>query len=239
MLSKIVSVGDRIELKKMDTSMKIKIDSTDADKIYISKVYDVLNEYRLTIAMPIVEGRLIPLEIDTKYDISFISKKGLFQCTAVIVDRYKQDGLYVLVIELLSSLKKHQRRQYYRLDCLLEIKFKLLTEEEIDFFNKNSDYITAEGVFTNAIALDISGGGLRFVSSQKLKLKDKILLVLNIELSNDSYDFNILSDVRDTEIVKNRDGVYETRVEFQNLKTKSREILIKYIFEQDRLQRKK
>lgn len=239
MLSKIVSVGDRIELKKINTSNANIENEVESEKTYISQVYDILSETRLSIAMPIVESRVIPLETKVKYEIFFITSNGLYESVATIVDRYKEDGLFVMIIDILTDLNKRQRRQYYRLDCNLNFRYRVLLDEEVEFFIQNPELITAEGMFTSATAVDISGGGMRFISSEKLMENDEILTVLELEFLDRKYEVKILATVKVADVVKNKIGVYETRIEFDNLKMNIRETLIKYIFEQERIQRKR
>ena len=239
MLSKIVSVGDRIELKKYKGNMSSKNNEIDEERTYISQVYDVISETRLSIAMPIVESRVIPLETNTKYEVYFITQYGLYQCEATIINRYKEEGLFVMIIELLSDLSKRQRRQYYRLDCNLTFRYRVLLDEEAEFYSQNPDMIEEEGFFINATALDISGGGMRFVSSERLMENDKILMVLELEFIDKKFEVNLLGTIRLADVVKNKIGVYESRVEFEDLKMNIRETLIKYIFEQERIKRKR
>lgn len=238
MLSNIVAAGDRIELRKIDTSMQ-KSSSAVNDKAYLSKVYDVLSEERLMIAMPMEEGRIVPLELNSKYEVFFIASKGFYSCMAEVVDRYKQNTLYILVINVISSLKKHQRRQYFRLECLLDFKFRILEIEELEALKKKMDGIIDEEKFSDATALDISGGGMRFTSAEKLNVNQNIHIVLDTEMCHISHRFEILANVKYTDGVKNREKLYEARVEFIDFETKNRELLIKYIFECDRIHRKR
>lgn len=239
MLSKIVSVGDRIELKKIKNSKATEDHDVDHEKTYISQVYDIISEKKLSVAMPIVESRVIPLETNIKYEVYFITSAGLYQSIATITDRFKEDGLFVMIIELLSEPTKRQRRQYYRLECNLSFRYRVLLDEEVEFFTQNPDFISAEGMFTNALSVDISGGGMKFLSSESLVEHDRILLVLELEMLDKKYEINILATVKMADIVKNKIGVYETRIEFDNLKVNIRETLIKYIFEQERIRRKR
>lgn len=239
MLSKIVSVGDRIELKKIKSSKTSGENEVDMEKTYISQVYDILSETKLSVAMPIIESRVIPLETKIKYEVYFITSEGLYQCVATITDRYKEDGLFVMIIEVLSELTKRQRRQYYRLECNLGFRYRVLLDEEVEFFTQNPDFISAEGMFVNATSVDISGGGMRFMSSEKLVAHDKILLVLELEFLDKKYEINIMAGVIVDSVEKPNAVAFETRIEFDNLKLNIRETLIKYIFEQERIQRRK
>ena len=118
MLSKFISVGDKIELQTVDHLAEEK---TNGKKIYESKVYDILSEDTMEIAMPMEKTKLILLPVDSEYDIVFYGASGLYQCFARIIDRYKSNNVYILVIELTSNLRKYQRREYYRFSCALEM----------------------------------------------------------------------------------------------------------------------
>ena len=58
MLSKFISVGDKIELQTVDHLAEEK---TNGKKIYESKVYDILSEDTMEIAMPMEKTKLILL----------------------------------------------------------------------------------------------------------------------------------------------------------------------------------
>ena len=72
----------------------------EPEKKYFSQVYDILSEDEMKIAMPIVDGRVIPLPVNGRYDLCFYTSGGLYQCKATITDRYKEGGLFVLQIEI-------------------------------------------------------------------------------------------------------------------------------------------
>lgn len=93
-----------------------------------------------------------------------------------IVDRYKSNNVYVLVMELTSNLRKYQRREYYRFSCALDMCARNLEEEEIEALEKNSPYELQPGLpLKHSVIVDISGGGLRFLSSQKYEPGSLIL----------------------------------------------------------------
>ena len=131
MLSKIVTLGDRIEITKSENSERRKLSDEKSvfDRPLISQVYDVIDETQLKIAMPIVEGRVVPLAVNGRFDICFITSGGLYKSRFVVLDRYKENGLYVLLIELVYELKKYQRRQYYRLEYTKDFEYIVIDED--------------------------------------------------------------------------------------------------------------
>ena len=108
------------------------------NKTYYTKIYDVIKDDRLEIMMPMEQTKLILLPVDGRYDMVIYGKSGLYQCFGRIVDRYKSDNVYILVIELTSSLRKFQRREYYRLGCAIELGTRLWDEKELEE-NKDED----------------------------------------------------------------------------------------------------
>ena len=130
MISKFLAPGDKLELQMLE---HVRQENDDNKRIYYSQVNDVLSEDRLEIAMPMEKSKLILLPVDTEYDMTIYTKQGLYQCFVRVVDRYKSDNMYLLVVELTSNLRKNQRREYYRFSCALEMCSRNLEEEEIKF----------------------------------------------------------------------------------------------------------
>lgn len=245
MLSKILSLGDRLELTRVMSKEKknqLKDEKSIESKLFISQIYDILDEEQLRIAMPIVEGRVIPLPLNARYDVCFFTSGGLYRSRVVITDRYKEDGLYILVVELVSELKKYQRRQYFRLECTLDIQYCILEDAEAEKFQEEPELIqemVEDKRFREAIVLDISGGGIRFVSDEKLKQEAKLLLNLNIAAETGNNLCGVMARILSSNRIINKDNMYEQRVEYIDISGLTREMIIKFIFEQERRLRKK
>lgn len=117
MLSDIIVAGQIVEIgavKEADDNPEEGIQ--EMKKTYRTKVFDVLSEDQLEIMMPIEKGKVILLAVDGQFDLCFYTEKGLYQCFARVLDRYKSNNIYIVVVELTSNLRKRQRREYYRLD---------------------------------------------------------------------------------------------------------------------------
>ncbi len=242
MLSKLVSLGDRLELTAPAKMQQNKEDNEPQPhkKTYVSQVYDVLEDEQLKIAMPIVEGRVIPLPLHGRYDVTFFTAGGLYQAKSVIVERYKEDGLFILVIELTSELKKYQRRQYFRLEYTMDVEYVELTKEEVISVLTDADTMDnmLEGDMKAGTILDISGGGLRFTTPKQMKPNTCILVKINIGLTQPE-EYGIVGYVISSTESEKKEKVYINRIEFKNLKNATREKLIKFIFETERRIRKK
>ena len=161
MLSTYVVPGTKVEIQAVE---RVKYnDELESKKIYQSTVYDIISEDRLEIYMPMEKTKLILLSVDAEYDLYFYTASGLYQCFAKVIDRYKTDNQYILLLELTSNLRKFQRREYYRLSCALEMNARSLEKEEIESIDKKEKYLVPGLPLKRSIIVDISGGGIRFI----------------------------------------------------------------------------
>lgn len=244
-MASIISPGDRIELNRVLSEERRKILEKEGSievRTFVSQVYDIIEEdEELKIAMPIVEGRVIPLPLNARYDTCFYTNGGLYRARVVITERYKEGGLFILVIEISSELKKFQRRQYFRLECALDIQYRVLEDEDVEQIRNDprvlEDYVE-QGGLTEAIVLDISGGGVRFVSKEKLEPGRVLLINLGISTSNGQSVYGVMAKLLSSTRVINRESTYEQRVEYIELEGNTREAIIRFIFEQERRMRK-
>ncbi len=236
MLSKILKVGDKIELTKVTAIQDIVQDSER--RVFVSQLLDIVDEERVKIGMPIEGGKIIPFSIGAKLDACFYTSNGLYQGRLLVTDRYKEENIFMLVVELTTDLKKYQRRQYYRLGCTIDIRYRILTKEEVDEFAENEEKeIVEDGYFKEGTALDISGGGMRFVSDTIHENNDEMIIILKVEYDDIEKKYGLLGKVMSSSRVRNRDNTFEHRIEYNNMKGGTREALIKYIFQEERKQR--
>lgn len=236
MISKILSPGNKIELTRTAAAENINNANSD-NRVFVSQILDIIDDEKMKIGMPIEQGKIIPLPISTRLDACFYTSNGLYQGRVIVTDRYKEGQLFVLVVELLSDLQKYQRRQYFRLGCVIDMKYRKITQAEVDEYSANSEMIIEEDDFCDGTALDISGGGIRFVSSEHLQKEQEIFMVLGITYADSTKTYGLLGNVVMSYETKNRAGLYEHRIEFINMQGGVRESLIKYIFEEERRQR--
>ena len=163
MLNDYIKIGQRIELQAVK---RVKMqDDSQSEKVYSSKIYDIISDERLEILMPIENTKLILLPVDAEYEMFFYSEKGLYECVAKIIDRYKSNNVYILVMELTTNLRRYQRREYYRFSCALDVNTRVLADEEIKAAEHHQKYLVPGLPLKRSIIVDISGGGIRFISN--------------------------------------------------------------------------
>ena len=156
MIEKYLSLGQKIELKAVKrTSLK----EHEANNTYTTKLYDFVSDDQIEILMPMEQTKLILLPVDGEYEMYFYTENGLYECVGRVIDRYKSNNVYILLIELETNLRKFQRREYYRYSCVLDMDARSLFEEEIDEKSeeKGNFHLVPGMPLKRSVVVDISG----------------------------------------------------------------------------------
>lgn len=232
MISKYLNVGDKLEI---ETITEKKPDGmADGRKTYKSELYDIVSEDQIKIAMPMEQMKVVLLPVDGEYSLCFYTRNGLYQCIGRVIERYKSDSLFVLVMELITGLQKYQRREYYRLNCVLDMKSKQIDEKEITQSNYQLIFMDTDLTFDNGTMVDISGGGARFISKVKYPKGSLIRFNFSLFVNGQLNEYKLIGKVLKSRELENRLEHYEHRVMFINMPNDDRESIIRYIFEEER-----
>lgn len=237
MIEKFISAGDKIEMKS--TVDVVLPDGTRGIRLYKTSVYDVLDDGKLEIVMPMEQSRLVLLPVGGEYDVCFFSHGGMYKADVRIVDRQKINGTYIILAEMLTNLYKYQRREYYRFNCIIEMEARELSKKEVEAFKEADDAaVIEEKEMSRGVIVDISGGGLRFVSRRLYECGDIILLGFKLPIADHEKPFTLAAQVILSKEIENRRDEYENRVKFVYINNQTREEIIKYIFDEERKNRK-
>ena len=234
-ISDFVKPGDKIDINFLHQNN---------GKTYKSGVFDFLSDNEIEISMPTEAGRMVMFNVGFECQFYFYTSKGLYTCEAVITNRYKRDNFYLLSAKIKTGLKKFQRREYFRFDCMLDFTYYSISKEVAaletteDLFEEivNPEYIEKKRL---ARTVDLSGGGMKFTTMEELEVGSKILIM--IRLSNDRVDqmFYLVTDIIACDPVKEMQGLWRARGKFEFKNIKDRDLIIRYVFEEDRMKRKR
>ena len=121
-----ISIGDKVDIIRQ---AYIRKDTGEPDTLG-SKVIDVIDEITFKLTMPMNKTVTIPLEIGEESYMYFYTTYGILAARTVVSERFFEGSIAVMIIKLITELEKTQRRQYYRLQCSIEARVHVLTEEE-------------------------------------------------------------------------------------------------------------
>lgn len=215
-----LQVGDRVDLSIT------KNDGTE--NVYISQVQSIQDQDHIIVAGPIEKGRIVFLSVGQILKVLYYKPKGYYFFEARIVERYKLDeDIYSYAIEAIGPRRRMQRRNYFRLHIVLPVQFRKMDEGD-----------GVEERWYRAYTLDISGGGMRMAVSKRININKGDVLQCRIALDADrSMDICgriIRISASDEEPLRQDVGV-----EFQDISNNVRDQLIKFIFEQQIILRRK
>lgn len=233
MIEKYLSPGDKVEIQFTQRVGLHEENAAPKKRIYISKINQMLDEDKIEILMPIEQSKIVLLPRNIPGSLVIYTSKGLFQCDVKVGDRYKSGSIYLQVLELISGIKKYQRREYYRYSCNVPVFSRCLTEEEKKqlIWDETKKGIPGE-------TLDIGGGGIRYLIDEEMPAGEMAICYLQLEIRNSVKEIQAMGKILSVKPVKDS-KLFEVRVQFEKISNAAREQIIQYIFEDERKRRKK
>lgn len=205
-------IGDKIEIELSS------IYKSTAPKVIISQVIDLKSGY-IYITAPFYKGNQIPLNKGKKIKIIFYhQEKGIFSFIGEVIGR-TQGNISSFIIKQIGELQKFQRRIYYRFEVLRKVSIKDLTTDEVE----------------SCITKDLSGGGIKFVTKNEYQQGTSVECTLNL---NDDSTVVVTGEI--VRVIKDPvTNEYEIGIQFKDISESARSRIISFIFERQRLLRKK
>lgn len=232
-LTKLIGPGDKVDVVSIQKN-------SDGEKVqHKTRVYDVVSDDEIKLNMPIVGTRIVLLSMGAQYELCFYTASGLYQCIAVVKDRYKSNNVFVVTLELTTAVRRFQRREYFRLNTVLDMKYAKLDEETYSKFSteEGAEATTLDTQF--GMIVDISGGGVRFVSKKQYEPGDKLFINFSLNIAGKPMEFHMIGLVLISAPIDNKPGDFQNRVKYIKISNDQREKIIRYIFEEERKIRRK
>lgn len=210
--------------------------------VFKSQIYEILEDGELEIIMPIEGGRVILLPLGVRYEFAFYTPTGIYKSEGQIKERYKTENRYMLRILLNTPLSKFQRREYYRMDCVLNMTYFVLDGEQAQMEDAHmimEEFTEVEFMENRrqGTIVDISGGGIRFVSEEKNEPESRVLILMKLKSDQEEKQYCLIGRILQSVRVHTAQMRYENRVQFMIKDSKIREEIIRYIFLEERKKR--
>ena len=246
-MEKVFDIGNKIEV----TPVKSAFSSDKTNKAYSSQILDFDEVRTAKIAAPVQDSRLVPVREGDDLDLCFFTKAGLYQCRGRVKKRYSEGKIAVLDVLFVTDPQKFQRRKFYRLECTFEIRYRRFSKEEVRIregierakrngekellagFEKELEEITE--LWQPATITNLSGGGVKFHLREVLERGEPIEVAVPLSLQKGVLPMKVLAHVIDCErSVDSRSSACDARCEFDGVTNNEREIIVKYVFEEQR-----
>ncbi|MBW6408542.1 flagellar brake protein [Clostridium weizhouense] len=203
-------------MAKFNLKINDRIEVLTNDKVYKSLIQDIGEDF-ININLPVNDGEYLTLKVNDNIEInSYVKGGSCFNFHCEVLGRGREDSIIYYTLSKPDNIKEIQRRDFARVDILNSINYKKITEmseEEIE-----------EKEYDNALMVDLSGGGIRFKTKEKLKIKDIVI----IEFTLNGQTNHLKAEVVRCE--RSFDNEYIYGVKFLEISEKQRDKIIREIF---------
>lgn len=239
MLPDYLTEGTKIDISPIVDDLKEQNEKI----IYYSQIQSLLPNGLLEISMPFEGGRMKLLQQGFRYRMVFYTQKGNYTCVGKVIDRYKAEHLYMVSVQIITELVKLQRREYFRIPCGLDFEYALLPQINLSLAQQETimdAFLESEQIagFHSGRSLDISGGGIRFISDHPMDPEAFLRLRLHLEFDYGIEDLCMIGKLLSSTKCKDVNDRFENRIEFFRISVDTRETIIRFIFNEERKARK-
>ena len=115
----VITPGDKIDIR-LTHKINAEENGGETAQIYQSSVADYLSDTELEILMPTREGRVMLFQVGAEMEFTFFTRHGMYNARGTVTKRYRIDNLFLLAVQIRSELVKFQRREFFRIDCMID-----------------------------------------------------------------------------------------------------------------------
>ncbi|HOV26870.1 MAG TPA: PilZ domain-containing protein [Pseudobacteroides sp.] len=220
-----ITTGTKLEIQFVDFFMGDK----EITKLFVSEFECAEEEDVICVASPIYEGTYLPAPIGTDMFVFAYFTGQFYKFKAKLKDKLIKDGLPIYKLSINGDMEKIQRRQFFRLECMLGVRCR---EVKIE-----NNIPVQKGDFLNGFTRDISGGGACLVLAKGIEIGK--YLECEIQITGNKMIKFYGTVIRSVKFDVDNKSKYELGVEFYNIDNRTREAIIGFIFEEQRKLRKK
>ncbi len=163
------------------------------------------------------------MEIRSDIEILFVYGDNAFKFKAKVLAKEvnSNDDTFLRLIKT-SPFEKTQRRDYYRYECVLDTKYRV-----IDKYENQNDVL-----YKDAIVLNLSGGGLCMSINSSIEIEQSVECILRLYK-----EIRVSGKVvwlSEKQKINNCKEIFYVGILFLTIKSSVRNDIIKYIYKEQR-----
>jgi len=211
-----IRVGDRVEITLRS--------DMGTGKRYASMVEEIRADKTVLLQAPKLMGQSFQLSKRGRYSLLFQTEGGAsrYRFDASIVGYMDVSGYCMMIVKILNDGMKVQRREFYRIDCKLPVKFTTVDE--------NNEHLDDQSDMQSGIVRNISGGGMAFTT--KHDMEEDVRLCLSMVLNGEH--LVAFGRVVEKKLCLYGDHRYQYNLQFHAMPDADQEIVIGFIFDEQR-----
>ena len=232
-----------------DLEMGDRLEVTIGGRGCVSDVQEITYQGNLVISMPMYRIAIVPLKGGEMLQISYYRAGGMYSFMARATRCYRDGGIELVEIEIVSPISKYQRREFIRVDAVIPLDVRLVALPE-DIMERTNDEIlrmmydarfvgvprplSPGEIIQKCHTIDLSGGGACFVSREQTKRGSLIECTFHLREDTDiTADAQIVRADRDIGSKPN----WRASVQFVGIDERVRRSLINFIIDRRDKQR--
>lgn len=182
---------------------------------YRSRIEEVGSKI-LILGVPIAQGQFVPLREGCTLEIIFSDDLAVYSFLTSIIKRISRP-FQVFMVEYPNIISRIQRRKHVRIAHVQSIKYRILEKKGLSNEKKG---------FMN----DLSGGGMLIATKEELPTGTMIILNLELEESELEVPGTVVRSIWNDE-----KRCHMVSVEFKDISERTRDRIIRYIFNLQRI----
>lgn len=213
----VFNINDKIEIVEKGRTYKSLIQDIEADSIFIG--------------VPIHEYRSYPMHKGANLEYYVNSNKEIYKCSSKVLGRRTENNVQLVKLSIPENPVKVQRREYFRLPIVMDIKYHVLPHGRVysDLKDVPVGYFKQ---MKKSVTLDLSGGGMKAILNEEVKNEGFIIVSFNIP-----EEVTLLASVVWCQR-NNEDKNYKAALKFEYIDESLRDKIIRFIFSKFRNQSK-
>ncbi|MGC8971019.1 MAG: flagellar brake protein [bacterium] len=182
---------------------------------YNSRIEEI-NDDKLILALPFIGTVPVPIRAGDRVVIYSATKDAVYGVVGEVIKR-QLEPLPLLYVVITGGIERVQRRNYVRIPILLNVMYRIKGKEKI----------------YNTYTKDVSGGGIKIILPEPLKIQD--VLQGRLELLPPEFQIDFEGEVvwidKEEKVNNNKlEEILYAGVEFTLIDEKERERLIRFLF---------
>lgn len=158
----------------LDLKVNSRIEVVADEKSYKALIIDIEDD-NIKINIPVRNDEYLMLYKDDKIEInSYLDEGKCFNYYCNVISKGKDNNVIYYKLTLPYDVRRIQRRNFFRVNLLEDVTYKNIT-------NKTEKEIE-ELPYKSGIMIDLSGGGLKVKTKEKLKGND--IIVMRIKMTS-------------------------------------------------------
>lgn len=208
-----------VEKIPLRIGQKLQIRRKDAKEWFNSAIQEIRDGY-IHIMMPFLKERPLVLRRNEKVVIRFFSEHSSFTFDTNVIGELA-DNIKLYRLDYPQEINRVQQRDHVRLPVIIDVEYVILEEKEKE---KKANY-------KKTTTVDLSGGGMKLLTREKIEPGTLLLLVFSLPLKNRPELIEIKSLVVRCIKVEPTREVYHLGIKFENINLSQEDKIVRYVFE--------